>query len=445
MAAPLTALGECFYGAFGSVAPCQKLYHRQNLLWRVEGDPHTSTGATLSATAEDAAPMTVAHQVLNEEVLSDLAWNVGASSLAAGSWSGNVLIYAVPLENAQKRKVAPLMAAVDTGAAVLAVAAMDDPGYMCAANGDGDVVVVATEADEAALVKLASHDRAASCVAVPGPNCVVSGSWDGTVVVSDSRLAASDGRARAAMHTIDVGTRVYCLDAADDQIVVGGAATASVQCPVYLYDLRRLGEDPAEAGGEGIGADASLLGFGDLTRTSAAGKIETACRVRNIALSTLGDNVATAVSSTGRGFVVHLEEIMGDDPTVQLETSFSWKAHRYQHNGTYHLYAINSVNYHKSGMFVTAGDDGTVTVWDHVTKQRMEAFFSPGLEHQGYDCPSALAAFSSTVSRPQLAVALTGSIGRGQRYVDGGGVDVGATHSHIAVYEVNDATLRRRR
>jgi mRNA export factor len=195
------------------------------------------------------------------------------------------------------------------------------------------------------------HQAPVSCIGfLLRFDCVVSGSWDGTVSVW--RAGSDDGNDQGdSAKSIDVlrpcAGKVVALDARDDRFVFATTDGGGVHARLYC-------EDPA-------------VGSSTIYRFLAISSLKH--QYRSVALFA-DSNGCFAASIEGRCAVVNfafgtIREDRGD---------FSFKCHRAGRN---QVYPVNSISVHKLGTFATAGGDGAFAFWDKDARQRLRSFPAP--------------------------------------------------------------------
>jgi mRNA export factor len=241
--------------------------------------------------------------------------------------------------------------------------------------GGLDCSVSALPADMSATEAqvVCQHDQPVKCVKWTDHHggLVVSGSWDGTVRLSDSRAPPQHN---AAACTVRPGNKVLAMDVLGHLMVV-----ATTDREVKTYDLRDL------AGGKPRLLD------------SSSGSLE--YQYRSVAV--LPDLSGYAIGSVeGRTTIKFFQEV-GNSKT------FTFKCHRKKAaNGSQdqEAYSVNSICFHPRGTFATAGADGSIAFWDYNAKQRLK-------EHAGLSDGIAAAAMSQSGDMLAYAVAYDWNMG----------------------------------
>ncbi len=161
-------------------------------------------------------------------------------------------------------------------------------------------------------------------------SCYLTGSWDKTIKVWDSRTAS-------AQATVACPERVYCMDVASPNVAVGCADKN-----VTVYDLRKF-QAPSQTIVPLIKMQLRSLACFPNKQGFAVGSIE------------------------GRVAIHHFE-------AAHSAANFAFKCHREGPNGA-NIYAVNVIKFHPYGTFATAGSDGTMNIWDKVLGFCLQSVF----------------------------------------------------------------------
>jgi len=184
---------------------------------------------------------------------------------------------------------------------------------------------------------IGNHQNAISCVEHSSSiGCYITGSWDATISVWDSR-AANPRVAHA-----QPGKKVFAMSTSKDYIVVGTS-----ERKVFIYDFRNIDKPLQDR-------ESSL-------------KHQT----RDIQVNT--EHTGYLLTSVeGRVAVEYF------NPTEQWqERKFAFKCHRFldKESQSQTVFPVNCAAYHPIfGTFVTGGCDGLVNVWDGNNKKRICQF-----------------------------------------------------------------------
>lgn len=182
---------------------------------------------------------------------------------------------------------------------------------------------------------LGNHDNAIKCVEFSSKvNGVVTGSWDKTVKIWDTR------------EKICVGTyeqnngKVYSMSVVDEKLVV-----ATSDRKVLIWDLRNMQNY--------------------IMRRESSLKYQTRC-IR------IFPNKEGYVMSSIEGRVA--VEYFDNDPEIQKK-KFAFKCHRVKENNVELIYPVNAISFHSGyNTFATGGSDGYVSIWDGFNKKRLCQF-----------------------------------------------------------------------
>jgi cell cycle arrest protein BUB3 len=204
---------------------------------------------------------------------------------------------------------------------------------------------------------LGTHDDAVKCVEFAGKiNGVVTGSWDRTIKLWDTREKECIGQ-----YEQNKG-KVYSMSVNDEKIVV-----ATSDRKVLVWDLRNMGQY--------------------VMRRESSLKYQT----RSIKCF---PNKEGYVMSSIEGRVA--VEYFDPDPEVQKK-KFAFKCHRIKENNTELIYPVNAISFHNIyNTFATGGSDGYVNIWDGFNKKRLCQFHH-------YDSSIAALAFSNDGSTLAIA------------------------------------------
>ncbi|XP_013134506.1 PREDICTED: mitotic checkpoint protein BUB3 [Papilio polytes] len=182
---------------------------------------------------------------------------------------------------------------------------------------------------------LGEHKGAIRCVEFASEvNAVLTGSWDGTVKMWDSRVPNCVG-------TYNQGNeRVYTMSIVGEKFVVGTSGRK-----IFVWDVRNMGHVNQ--------------------RRESSLKYQTRCiRVfpnkQGYVLSSIEGRVAV--------------EYLDSNPEVQKK-KYAFKCHRIKDGGLEKIYPVNAISFHSVyNTFATGGSDGYVNIWDGFNKKRLCQF-----------------------------------------------------------------------
>lgn len=245
---------------------------------------------------------------------------VGDAQLLASSWDSNLRLYdAISGQlNTLKKQELPL----------LDCTFMQDT-TKCVSAGLARKVVLTDFVSQKEQC-LGEHAEAVKCLEFHSKTQqVLTASWDRT-------LCAWDARRRAApAATIHLGTKAFCMDVAEEKVVVGCADRT-----VQIFDVRKLGE---------------LLE-----------KRESSLKNQIRAIKVNRDQTAFVTSSVeGRVAVEYFDQ-------EENRQRYAFKCHRAREGSDEKTFAVNALEFHPGhGTFATGGSDGGVCVWDGQSKKRL--------------------------------------------------------------------------
>lgn len=90
-----------------------------------------------------------------------------------------------------------------------------------------------------------------------------------------------------------------------------------------------------------------------------------------------------------------------DSSPASQEKKYAFKCHRQLINNVDHVWPVNCLAFHPTyNTFVSAGSDGTVSIWDHKVKKRLK-------QHPKYPGPVASVAFNCDGTKLAIGVSYT--------------------------------------
>ncbi|KAF8626052.1 hypothetical protein AX15_005106 [Amanita polypyramis BW_CC] len=263
--------------------------------------------------------------------------------LLVSSWDTHVRLYEVG-ENGGKESEAK--AKFDHRAAVLTCCFSDgERGY----SGGLDTTVRELNLTTEATNVLGCHNDAVSTMTWSKElNVLISGSWDRTLRLWDSRSSMPQQSSHSTPE------RVYQLDLVNNTLVIAMASRL-----FHIYDIRRM-DTPSQI------RESSLKYM-----------------TRSLACMPTGEGYATA-SVEGRIAVEYFE------PTSEAqEKKYAFKCHRQTIDDVDHVWPVNSLAFHPTyNTFASGGSDNTVSIWDHKVKKRLRQYpkFNNNVSSLAFNC-----------------------------------------------------------
>ncbi|GAA95553.1 uncharacterized protein L969DRAFT_101656 [Mixia osmundae IAM 14324] len=267
------------------------------------------------------------------DTASCLAWSPTADLLAISSWDNQVRIYQVDGQGQSQGK-----AAYSHEGPVLSVCWSKDGSKII--SGGADKAARLFDAATQQSSQVAAHDAPIRAVkwidASNGLLCT--GSWDKTIKYWDLRTSAP-------VLSVTLPERVYTMDVTFPWLVVG-CANRNIE----IYNLNNPGT---------------------LFR-----HIESPLKWQTRSIACFPDGQGFAVGSIeGRLAIQYIDE-------KQSSLNFSFRCHRKEqatNKNVSDIWAVNAVSFNQQhGTFSTAGADGTICYWDHLSKTRLKIFDNRG-------------------------------------------------------------------
>ncbi|KAI8075704.1 WD40-repeat-containing domain protein [Thamnidium elegans] len=253
--------------------------------------------------------------------ISAIGFSSQADLLAASSWDNMVRVYEVqPSGN-----TVPKCSYTHEGPVLCVDWSKDGTSIV---SGGADKAVRMYNVNTGQTTQVGAHDEPIKAAKfLDGQsNILATGSWDKTVKYWDLRSPQPIG-------TVALPERCYAMDTKGDLLV---AATA----------------------------DRSVLIFNLSNPTTIFKQTISPLKWQTRSISCFIDGQGYAISSIeGRVGIQYLDE-------KDASKCFSFKCHR---DETKNVYSVNSISFHPVyGTFSTAGADGTVSLWDKDSKQRLK-------------------------------------------------------------------------
>ncbi|VDN07315.1 unnamed protein product [Thelazia callipaeda] len=167
-------------------------------------------------------------------------------------------------------------------------------------------------------------------------NLIVSGSWDSSIMLWDTRSKSSAGFGNN-------GDKVYALDCHDNRVLVGTSSRK-----IFIWDVRNLGEP-------------------EQIRDSPLKAFTIFFQIRSVKCFPNGEAFVVA-SIEGRVAVEYF------DMSAEVQKNkYAFKCHREKdQSGAETIYPVNCIDFHPlHNTFVTGGSDALVNFWDPFNRKRI--------------------------------------------------------------------------
>jgi len=271
-----------------------------------------------------------------------LSWSPKANFLVAGSWDSKIRCWEITDSGACNPKLL-----VDYGSPVLTSCWHDDGANVFVGGCDNKAHL--WDLNRNALHPIASHEQPVKYVHwLSQHNILITGSWDKT-------LKYWDGRSPNPVATVSLPDKLY--SATEHNNIV---AIAMAERHVHVYNM----------------ANPSL----PFKTLQSPLKFQSRC----IASFTQGLAGFALGSIEGRVAIHYYEN---------ENSNFAFKCHRVRDI----IHAVNGIDFHPRGTFVTCGSDGGASFWDKESKQRLKQFaLCPGpVTACKFNKPGTLLAYST--------------------------------------------------
>ncbi|XP_055381365.1 mitotic checkpoint protein BUB3 [Condylostylus longicornis] len=281
------------------------------------------------------------------DVISAVKFAPGTNQfLIASSWDCTVRLYDV-VNNIMRQKYMHDAPVLDV--------AFQDPVHTISGGMDNQLKLFDMNTHGEYI--LGSHEATIKCVEYASQiNGILSGSWDKTMKLWDSRDKQCVGTYEQS------NGKVYSMDVNDEKVVV-----ATSDRKVIIWDLRNMSQY--------------------MMKRESSLKYQTRC------IRIFPNKEGYVMSSIeGRVAVEYFDPV----PDVQ-QKKFAFKCHRNKEDNIELIYPVNAVTFHRIyNTFATGGSDGYVNIWDGFNKKRLCQF------HQ-YDTSIASLHFSKDGSTLAIA------------------------------------------
>ena len=275
---------------------------------------------------------------LPSDTISSLAWSPVANHLAVGSWDKTLRVFDVQVTGTASNNV---------NATPRSLFTLETPVMCCNFARDGQSVLVGCADGKVVACSLASQ-QTVLIGTHEGPvvgvfqisemnNLVVSASHDKTIRFFNPATSGAPAVATVGPHS----ERIYCMDIKFPMLV---AVTADRKN--YVYNLQTPSQPMAP------------------WRT-----MEGKLKLQTRAVSCFPDKTGFVIGSVeGRCSINSVSDIDANNK----DRNFEYKSHR----SADEIYPVHAVDFHPTGVFLTAGGDGNIIIWHMETKSRIKGFNS---------------------------------------------------------------------
>lgn len=340
-----------------------------------------------AAIGEDLGTMSSQNYELPEpptDIISAVAYAPHSDSrLLVSSWDRHIYLYEAP--SPQEATEGHLVLRVEHRAPVLDVCFGEDDDTAFSAGLDQDVNQI--NLDTGKKTVLSTHDSGVRNVVYSRPHrMLISSSWDKTLhlhIIENNALAHP-------FATVALPDKPHCLSVSDTKLVV---AIASRE--ILVFDLASLVDAASQPKAP------SPLPVEPIQHREPALKYMT----RDIACKP--DDAGFAISSIEGRIAV---EFFDPSPAAQ-EGKYAFRCHRVTGEDEDVVYPVNALAFSpaRPTHLASAGGDGTVAVWDAVTKRRIRYFTGHA---------AAVVAIAWSASGSHIAVAASPGFEDGSEEVD---------------------------
>ncbi|PPQ70230.1 hypothetical protein CVT24_013088 [Panaeolus cyanescens] len=253
-----------------------------------------------------------------------------SEQLLVSSWDTTVRLYDISSTSSRKLEV---RAKFDHRAAVLACSFSADGTRAYSGGLDTSVRELNLETEK--ITALGQHgDSISSMTYIASTQTLITGSWDRTLRLWDSRLP------NAQQASFSTPERVYAIDHVNNTLVVAMASRL-----FHVYDIRKM-DAPAQ-------------------------QRESSLKYMTRSLSCMPDGQGYATGSVEGRIAV---EYFDPSPAMQ-EKKYAFKCHRQTIDDVDHVWPVNALAFHPPfNTLASGGSDGVVSLWDHKIKKRLRQY-----------------------------------------------------------------------
>ena len=263
------------------------------------------------------------------DTISAIAWSPTANVVACASWDKQVRVWEVTSSLGSSISVVP-RCAYSHDAPVLCVAFTKDGTSVVSGSCDGKVKMFNLLQQKETL--LGTHDGPVKDVFwVAEMNMAISTSWDKTV-------RFWNGVQQTPVAVLPLPERAYSADVKFPVLTV-----ALADRKVAVYNLQTIQQNP------------------NPTKVT-----ESKLKLQSRVVSIFPDKTGYALASVeGRCSICSIDD-------QNKDKNFEFKCHR----TTDEIFAVNAIDFHPNGVFLTGGADGQIVIWDKDSRSRVKQFNS---------------------------------------------------------------------
>jgi mRNA export factor len=277
------------------------------------------------------------------DTISSIAWSPVSNILACGSWDKSVRIYEVQ-SNMNAIISATPRAMYSHEGSVLCLTFTKDGMNLLSGGTDNKIKMYNLPSQKDQII--GQHDAPVKDIAwIEEMRMCVTTSWDRTMKFWSlpntpvGGMGVGGAAPAAPVATMQLPERAYAMDCKYPLLVVGCADRK-----IVIYNLTQISQNP-----------------------NPWRVMESKLKMQTRCISCFNDKSGFALGSIeGRCMIYTF------DQPENKELSFEYKCHRTVDE----IYPMNCVDFHPSGVFVSAGGDGILIIWDRLNKSRNKSFNS---------------------------------------------------------------------